>query len=950
MPADPFDALDPSVACHPILPANVPIDLVRYSSVVPVTIVKNGKSEPLHFPTNVVIPNIFANVNLRNGAHAAAVQKSLRQVEGFSVQWAEAKVLTRTTPSVARIGSLSELLASGSLKLGDIEVKASLSKSALLSLAQGFPARIQVRDQGSDDLTEITVEPDYPLSGGDYQVSLDDSGQTDLLQSGTVQVAQVGRKRIRLNTEAIQQLISAGEASVAFEENSDARLTIYSASSADTSFAGRVTSSTVNGYDLRRLPLNVADTYAMHSTKIRSSMAWGGPSVTTTGAPPSSGSSTAVQVVLPEFPMVLYIPYLQEWTLDGYARGALLNTLSLAPQEETTIEVMSYQRRKRESEASTAFESESMLESSVNNKDTTEVIDEAKRESGWKFDASATVSVPGVPIGGSINFGIKDELVKSSKSTVGQIVDATSKASNRIKATRQTKVTETEESGTENKVVRRLRNPNLGMTLNLDAFEVVAHYSVATHVEMEEVRLAVLVEMYDFLAPMLTPGKGQKESLLAFESVLEPYLPSKLRAGFSAAHMLLANERLCTFHCMPACDCSAASGQTGTAPVATTPEQQNQLRLVEAIGNVRDAINTINSAGVENLGRTIKQHWDNLLDQSMQPPASQWDAGRLEVKRYLYRRFALDGPAQRFWSQAKSFAQLSQPDEAAASRLIVARAVQGSDALNAIASFVTLQIRVVGELATIIGSGWPLVAPDMLLNGLGFDDAGLESALDALKTVLDDIAKSRQPPPSDPNAGPKDVGAGQVADVAGKSDKPYADKDLAEASVDLDVMLLYMRNNANFFRGVLWRSINPADRLRFLGIYGRLQELTTGRILGFSGTAAVIEVDVSRDRDLENWFADNVQKNANLRELIQNFKTILPTPGVTLEARRGACDALEPYLTQSREHELHRVEAVAKQEWKEIERLDARIAANLLDDPKPAAPVVKVQSSTVPGP
>jgi hypothetical protein len=58
------------------------------------------------------------------------------------------------------------------------------------------------------------------------------------------------------------------------------------------------------------------------------------------------GWSSLPQQQLASAPQLgFYVPYLQTWTLLGYSRGALLNTIALSPQEETTIELFTWDRR-----------------------------------------------------------------------------------------------------------------------------------------------------------------------------------------------------------------------------------------------------------------------------------------------------------------------------------------------------------------------------------------------------------------------------------------------------------------------------------------------------------------------------------------------------------------------------------------------------------------------------
>lgn len=55
--------------------------------------------------------------------------------------------------------------------------------------------------------------------------------------------------------------------------------------------------------------------------------------------------------------LALYLPWKQQWWLQGYSRGQLLHSFALAPQEESVIEISSWDRRKTETEISTSSES-----------------------------------------------------------------------------------------------------------------------------------------------------------------------------------------------------------------------------------------------------------------------------------------------------------------------------------------------------------------------------------------------------------------------------------------------------------------------------------------------------------------------------------------------------------------------------------------------------------------
>jgi hypothetical protein len=64
-------------------------------------------------------------------------------------------------------------------------------------------------------------------------------------------------------------------------------------------------------------------------------------------------------------PLGLLLTYRQTWTPKGYSRGALLNSFSLAPGEELTLEVFNWDRARLEQERSVENSRDSTLTASV---------------------------------------------------------------------------------------------------------------------------------------------------------------------------------------------------------------------------------------------------------------------------------------------------------------------------------------------------------------------------------------------------------------------------------------------------------------------------------------------------------------------------------------------------------------------------------------------------------
>jgi hypothetical protein len=979
-----FVSLDPAAGCHPVLPAHKAADVVTFATLLPVAIPKGSAREGAELPLLKLLPRAMEDIEVASGRQ----RDEIRRLAGvnkpmLTPEWEVEPDSVATEPRKAVIGSVGTLLLSRVVEVDGEPRPVDVDAAAARALAEGRPTRLRLRGGAPDEVREVLVEPDLGLPDGDYVIFLDGDGQDELFTKRSVMVARAGRKEVALNGDEIDLLLRTGEAVTRFADNDEATLRMVlqppGATGPVPQFVFRADPAVLPASG-GEIELNLADrvelrmgstSSAMMGTSISGGFISGGrafvpqagavavPSGQGVGAaspppPPARSGTLPPPPALPGFPVVLYVPYRQQWLLQGYARGDLLNTLSLAPQEETTIEVFSWERRRREEEESTGTENESSLEGTLHNKDTTEVVDEARRENGWKLDAGLEVSIPSSPVNGSIDFGVKDELTTTAKTTATQIAEATLKAATKVKATRQTKVVETSEFGTETKVIRRLRNPNAGRTLNLDIFEVVAGYNVTTTVDRPGVRLAVLVPMHDFLAPIINRSPTQYLALLSFRDVIEPAVPPSMRAGFAAARMLLAYHRQCELMCKPSCSCESSPTppqDPGANRAGGTQGREASLlaEIADTVQRARRAIEMIARAGVATLGLVIKRNLEGWLqDPPDRPTEQEFAAARSEVRRYLFRRFVMNGPAARFWSEAQAL--LAAGDgEAAARQIIAARSVQGVDALNAATTFVTLQARVVAEAIDIIGSGWPLVLADMATR-LGFEDAGMESALEQMQRALVSLDELRNPPPA------KDQGKAEEKDRPDPIDavktaqekEGFSVRELAAATIDFDILIAHLSNNANAFRTRLWQSIDPADRLRILAIYGSLPGRTTGRILGFSGTSVVLELNLAGDAKLQELFASAVISNGGLAEVNESFDAVLPTPGVALESRLGSCDALEPFLTESRTIELDRLRQVAGQQALEVERMKARISEKLLDDPKPAGPVLITERTPSP--
>ena len=95
---------------------------------------------------------------------------------------------------------------------------------------------------------------------------------------------------------------------------------------------------------------------------------------------------------------------------------------------------------------------------------------------------------------GHISASDKDGLSRLGKRTQDRLQESVVKATTRVKASRTTKITETQESGREERVTRRLKNVNKCHALTINYFDVHASYDVTTSFLPDETRLCVLID------------------------------------------------------------------------------------------------------------------------------------------------------------------------------------------------------------------------------------------------------------------------------------------------------------------------------------------------------------------------------------------------------------------------------------------------------------------------
>jgi len=636
--------------------------------------------------------------------------------------------------------------------------------------------------------------------------------------------------------------------------------------------------------------------------------------------PPPPGHATPAQPAQTGLPLALYIPWRHRWILKGYSRGELLHSLALGPQEEVTLEISTWDRRKRTFEDSARSEFEQTSEFTDTSKDAQSVMREAssQTELGLTIGAEVGFKVGVVNFNGSSTANAKTALANSSKNNLEILRESVAKASNKLKLERETKVSESSEVGIENKVTRKVRNPNLCHTLTLNYYEVLAHYEIVTEFNRDDARLCVLdpnpVQSEEFTY----------ENIRYYESVLKRVLLlPDLAVGFDAARKLFAQDQLCEARRRNEM-CSAVS-----KVVAVDEPGRVQLRAA-----AKRAYDTYKALATATLAATVVPSPWMLI--SPWPVFTLQINDRAKVQKYMYLRRAKSIAPGLF----EVLAGMASAPDSDASVQALAEALGGTTfstlSTNAIAQDKDAMYKVLRQDLYVL----PLwVFTDIPEDAYAVNDGGLMSMLNTFTEGVRALSQA------------KELAAGKAAMEAnqGAVQTDYSNKEIAEALESVQSLANHLNRYRNYYRTCILTLMPFPDafqnRLSMLPLIER-------RVLGFDNNDVALPVNASLDPRTDALFKLLVLDNEELTSSRTVQDVTLPTSGIHVETRLGECCACEDYIDDLRRLDLRakdadvdlKRETIAQQKV-ETERMRARLAAGDLDDPIAHPPILRIETS-----
>ena len=805
------------------------------------------------------------------------------------------------------------------------------------------------------DPHEVIATRTVVVDGKPEAVLLDGGAVQDLLDQGRAVVrlaghdGQGGESWVTLATPAIPALAGSGEPAVEIADlaeflaqpalrGASGKLVPVPLATAEVRALGTGGSVRVT-LDAEGTPLTVtlrarADT-GMPATVLRDG--WNpttSADTTTTVLTTTDTSPTPDDDPLPVLHLAFYLPFRQRWELLGYSRGALLSSLSLAPQEETTIEVFSWDRRKRSTEVAAATEAETTTEASESSRDSREVLHEVTRESDIKTHVGADLGVQAdeVHLGVQASGDTQDKVKDFAKDTHGHIKEAVAKATARVRASRQTKVTESVEQGREERVTRKIHNANPCRTLNFDYFEILANYTVSTQFDADGARLCVLVKN-----PMTMAL--DRTLLREHEHTLRPaLLAPDLVDGFAAARLLEARGHFCQAACAR-CQCGA-----GTAGDETS--------LVQAVANAVAGVGTV----FRRLPFAAPDPMYDILTKQTGTNMTQLANAAQAFREWAYLRYAVMRNATLFTKLMELFDDAGKAASASFAedlwwvvKILPEGGLDPNKQFDDAHQVIWDTLIVPSMKAYAVGKKNPALYPylswiitDQAIfshlqdNGLALAVARFADAYQALLDSRDATAKA---------------GVARVEALAKHDDEAtaaladaYPAKTVAEAIEREAALLAHLHDHQHYYRYLLWRALDPSTQLAHLYRLGNLAGYVYPQTVGYLGSLLAFPVKLTSDPSIEAWFNTVIRDNSELVKLATTQTVTLPTPGMTMETRLGSCDGCEEHLLKQRDIELQLREALLDQAKLETERYALRLKQPqpLLDDPTPASGALHV--------
>jgi hypothetical protein len=698
-------------------------------------------------------------------------------------------------------------------------------------------------------------------------------------------------------------------------------------------------------------------------------------------APWSPQKKSLDELILPRLvpgmglPVALFVPWRQTWKLKGFSRGNLLQSLAMAPQEEIVIELSSWERTVGPVavEQSSETDIKQALASSQTSTDTNDIFDELmwRHDFSWQLSGSidATISSTGLTVSTGVDAFEKgaDDLARVAWNSRTNMKEATNKAAESVRARRTTRITQSTETGGEGRVRRKIRNPNQCHTVTYDFFEILAHYEIELDFMPQRLRLVAMVPNpvnYDNFDPLLV--RANETALI--RGLIDPALAGgfealRLTRAYEFAQGLIniqANEkRRLRDELMQK---FKTQSRVSTDPIPPSPQE---VAVLEILAAIQKSIRTIHDSA--SISPSIALNLLTMPNTPLDPLIRQ------NFRRWLFLQLCAVKLPGVFAALNELMRSSTPPDISAARMLLAALPGPGrTPTLGTLNDMTPAEKQEAGlgqAIQNVIGGKGH--GPAFLWYYLGrchaegmdvADDMSIATYCDALqrafrnwetkrdegdmeiaKDVLVKLAEAKQ-----------DLASG-LQDITTTADQlsiAFPFDDLARAQERQEALLKHLNDHKDHYNYAIFQSL-PLDEQTNRIVMVSQNRLQIGmfepRVVAMDGKNLAVPLTSfgqSGIREFVDYMAAALTKS--LAHPVSgtpedwNDTAVVPTPGVTMSSRLGACSTCEDFIEKTRDLELIKLDAFVRQEVAEATRLEARLEAKDFSDPTAATAAVRI--------
>ena len=699
------------------------------------------------------------------------------------------------------------------------------------------------------------------------------------------------------------------------------------------------------------------------------------PGGTTGNVPPPPGTTSSPPPTPAPPALALLLPLDQTWLLKTYERGRLASSISLIPQEEVTIDIYSWDRRKTSREETTSFDSEVNAESQSLDRDTRDVFGELSKTGNFGWGLNGSYSGYGVSVGGNVNNGTT--LNNITRNTLQNFHEQTTKASAKVHSSRQLKITESTEQGSETRVTRKLRNSNLCHPVTFHYFELVARYGVTTGYVKNETVFVLLVDN-----PLARP-LYDIDYVRTYESVIRgALLDPAVASGLEAARVLWMLSHSAPVICN---DCPCPEDLIGS---------ENTNDFVQAV----NAVKALGTAVSTSLRDAVTFSWTTFFFTLIPPSVPPTAHGALPVnvdlalRRTMFVDYIEQAAPGLLAGIAATCAPLLASTSATAAQLVAFAnqfgALDPAGIDSALTPDADLQTRIKGLIEARVRTAYAGMAKSTviaMMNGNRTGNAFIDSLVDTwnqltlnennaagaiANAIIGSLGLSPGFGSSDGNGVKQLFKSTTTALATWTSDNTKSETAAAEAKRShqaaftsvfpaanvlaaqerFDALVRHLRANADYYANVM-----------VTDMVSRGQFPVPTELLPFIGFVALQPMTVVRGRLAYPIDLSSAAQFAAARALLQGVidaipndtatgEITLPTPGFVVEPKLSCCSACEDFVEESRKIELDLKTAQADKEKWEATRRAKRVnqATPDLDPFDPIQPSLKISVDQVP--